>query len=60
MSPLGLILVVILILVLLGGIGPHFYTGAPWRTGYGYSWGGNGVIVVILIIVVILWASGRF
>jgi hypothetical protein len=59
MSPLGIIILVILIIVLLGGIGPHFYQGVPWRSGYGYGTGGIGVIGIILIIVVILLLSGR-
>jgi Protein of unknown function (DUF3309) len=59
MSPLGLILIVILVIVLLGGIGPHFYTGAPWRPGYGFGNGGIGVVGVVLIIVLILWLMDR-
>ena len=59
MSPLGIVLAVILILVLIGGVGPHFYTGAPWQPGYGYGFGGIGVIGVILIIVLILALTGR-
>jgi hypothetical protein len=59
MSPLGLILVVILVIVLLGGIGPHFYTGAPWRPGYGFGNGGISVVGVVLIIVLILWLMDR-
>jgi hypothetical protein len=59
MSPLGWLVVIILIIVLLGGVGPHYYTGMPWRTGYGYSYGGVGVIGVILIIFVILALFGH-
>ena len=59
MSPLGLILVVILVIILLGGIGPHFYQGAPWGPGYGFGTGGIGVVGIILIIVLILWLTGR-
>ena len=59
MSPIGLILLVILILILVGGVGPHFYSSAPWGPGYGFGNGGIGVIGVILIIVLILWAMGR-
>jgi Protein of unknown function (DUF3309) len=59
MSPLGLIIIVILVIVLLGGIGPHFYTGAPWRPGYGFGNGGIGVVGVVLIIVLILWLMDR-
>jgi hypothetical protein len=53
MSPLGLILVVVLILVLFGGIGGP-YLGAPWPHGYGWGNGGIGVIGVILIILIVL------
>jgi hypothetical protein len=53
MSTLGIVLVVILVLILLGGVGPTFYQGAPWRAGYGYGNGGIGVIGIILIIVVV-------
>jgi Protein of unknown function (DUF3309) len=59
MSPLGLILVVILVIILLGGIGPHFYQGAPWRPGYGLGNGGIGIVGVVLIIVLILWLMDR-
>jgi hypothetical protein len=58
MSPLGLIILVILILILLGGVGPVFYQGAPWRPGYGYGNTGIGAIGIILIILVILFFSG--
>jgi hypothetical protein len=59
MSTLGVVLVVVLILVLLGGVGPHYYTGAPWQPGYGLGWGGNGLLAVVLIIVIILLLTGR-
>jgi hypothetical protein len=59
MSPLALVLVIILIVVLLGGVGPMFYQGAPWRPGYGFGGSVNGLIVLILIVVIILWAMGR-
>lgn len=59
MSLLGIVLVVILILVLVGGIGPHYYHSAPWQPGYGYGWGGNSLLTVVLIIVLILWATGH-
>ncbi len=58
MSPLGIILLVILVIVLLGGVGPVFYQGAPWRPGYGYGTGGIGVIGVLLIIAVVLLLLG--
>ena len=59
MSTIGLILVIILIVILLGGVGPHFYSGAPWQPGYGFGNGGIGVVGVILIIVIILLLTGR-
>lgn len=59
MSPLGLILVVILVIVLLGGVGPYFHEGTPWRPGYGFGTGGIGVVGIILIIVLILILTGR-
>lgn len=59
-SPLGIIVVIILVIVLLGGVGPHFYNDAPWQPGYGYGNRGIGVIGVILIIVVVwLLFGGR-
>ena len=60
MSTLGLVLVVILVLALLGGVGPIFYQGAPYSSGYGFGNGGIGVIGVILVIVLILALTGRF
>jgi Protein of unknown function (DUF3309) len=57
-SPLGIILVVILLFVLLGGFVPHVYTGAPWQPGYGFGNRGIGVVGVILIVVLILWLMG--
>jgi hypothetical protein len=45
--------------VLLGGIGPHFYQGAPWRPGYGLGNPGIGVVGVVLIIVLVLWLMDR-
>jgi hypothetical protein len=59
MSPLGIILLVILIIILLGGIGPHFYSGAPWQPGYGWGNGGIGLVGILLIIVVVLLLTGR-
>lgn len=59
MSPLGVILVVILVIVLLGGTGPYFYQGAPWRPGYGLGTPLNGLLGVVLVIIVILWLTGH-
>lgn len=36
MSPVALILVIILVLFLIGGIGPHF--GAPWASTAFATW----------------------
>jgi hypothetical protein len=58
-SPLGIVIIVILVLILLGGVGPHYYTAAPWRPGYGGGWGVNGIIGVVLIIVLILILLGH-
>ena len=59
MSLLGIVLVVILILILLGGIGPAIYPGASWPYGYGLGHGGVGLIGVILVILLILALLGR-
>jgi hypothetical protein len=56
---LGTILVIILIIVLLGGIGPHFYSGAPWQPGYGFGNGGISVVGITLVILVVLLLTGR-
>ena len=59
MSTLGLVLVVILVIVLLGGVGPHFYQGAPWQPGYGFGTGGIGIVGIILIIILIAALTGH-
>lgn len=59
MSTLGLVLVVVLVLILLGGVGPVFYQGTPWQSGYGFGNGGIGLLGVILIIIVILALTGH-
>lgn len=59
MSLIGTVLLVILILILLGGICPHYYPGAPWTSGYGYGWPGNGALGIILIIILILAFMGH-
>jgi hypothetical protein len=56
---IGAILLIILVIVLLGGIGPHFYSSAPWQPGYGYGWGVNGAVGVVLIVLLILLVMGR-
>ena len=54
------ILVIILILaILLGGVGPSFYSGAPWQYGYEGGHGGIGIVGVIVIILVVLLLMGR-
>jgi hypothetical protein len=58
MSPLGIVLAIVLVLLLFGGLsGPQL--GAPWGYGYGYGHGGVGLIGVILIILVVLLLLGR-
>ena len=57
MSPLGIILVIILIVLLFGGLGSNI--GMPWQYGYGFSHGGIGIIGIILIVLVVLLLMGR-
>ena len=58
MSPLGVVLIAILLLVLFGGLGgPRF--GAPWQYGYGFGNSGVGLVTVLLIVVVVLLLTGR-
>lgn len=58
MSPIGIVLLVILVLILFGGIGgPYIHSGI--QPGYGFGYGGIGVVGVILIVVLILVLSGR-
>jgi hypothetical protein len=59
MSPVGLILVVLLVLILVGGLGGP-YIGAPWSIGYGGGYYGIGGIGLILVIVLVLVLLGRF
>jgi hypothetical protein len=59
MSPLGIVLLIVLILILFGGIGPTFYQGAPWRPYYGVHPGGFGIVWIILLILVVLVLVGR-
>jgi hypothetical protein len=59
MSPLGLVLVVLLVLILLGGVGGP-YIGAPWSTGYGGGYYGIGGIGLLLVIILIFALMGRF
>jgi hypothetical protein len=60
MSPLGIILLIVLIVILFGGISPHFYQGAPWGPGYGWGYGGIGLIGILLIVLLVLLVSGHF
>lgn len=56
-SPLGIIVLIILVIILFGGVaGPRF--NPSWQYGYGYGTGGLGVIGVILVIFLILWLVG--
>lgn len=51
MSPIGLILLVLVVLWLAGALGVG---GAPWfGTGY-YGGGGLGLIVIVLIVLLLL------
>jgi hypothetical protein len=54
MSPLGLILLIVLVIFLLGG-----FSGRFGGYGYGYGHGGVGLIGIILIIIVVLMLLGR-
>jgi hypothetical protein len=56
---LGTILLIILIVILVGGVGPRFYSGAPWQPGYGFGNGGISLITILLIIVIVLLLTGR-
>ena len=56
-SPLGIIVVVILVLVLLGGVGGP-YIRPNWQYGYGYGTPGIGILGVVLVIFLILWLLG--
>ena len=49
MSPLGLILVILLVLVLLGG-GLGYRGGWYGQPLYGYGVGGLGLVLVVLLI----------
>ena len=55
---LGTLLIIILIIVLIGGVGPRFYSGAPWQPGYGWGNNGIGIVGVLLIIVIVLALTG--
>jgi hypothetical protein len=59
MSIIGIVLVVLLILILLGGLAPLGWHGAPYAYGYGFHHGGIGVIGVLLIVLLILALTGR-
>ena len=39
---LGFILLIVLIVILIGGVGPGFYAGSPWPYGYGAGHYGIG------------------
>lgn len=54
MSPLGVVLLVVLVLVLFGGIGgPRFGVPLGYGAGY-YGIGGVGLVLVILIVLLLL------
>ena len=54
MSPLGLILLIVLVIFLLGG-----FSGRFGGYGYGYGHSGIGVIGIIVIVIVVLMLLGR-
>lgn len=56
-SPLGIIVLVILVIVLLGGVGGPIVR-PNWQYGYGYGNYGVGGIGAILVIFLILWLMG--
>ena len=54
MSPLGVVLLVVLVLVLFGGIGgPRFGVPLGYGAGY-YGIGGVGLVLVILIVLLLV------
>lgn len=56
-SPIGIIVLVILVIALLGGVaGPRVNPG--WQYGYGYGGFGVGGLGGILVIFLILWLLG--
>ena len=56
-SPIGIIVLVILVIALLGGVaGPR--VNPNWQYGYGYGNGGLGILGVVLVIFLILWLLG--
>jgi Protein of unknown function (DUF3309) len=54
MSPLGLILLIVLVIFLLGG-----FSGRFGGYGYGYGQSGIGIIGIIVIVIVVLMLLGR-
>jgi hypothetical protein len=56
-SPLGIIVLVILVIILLGGVaGPR--VNPSWQYGYGYGVPGIGGLGGVLVIFLILWLLG--
>jgi Protein of unknown function (DUF3309) len=56
-SPLGIVLLVILVLILFGGFaGPR--VNPSWQYGYGYGNSGVGFLGAVLVIFLILWLLG--
>jgi Protein of unknown function (DUF3309) len=54
MSPLGIVIVIILIIILVGGL-PTW----PYMSGYNYGYYPSGIVGVILLIIIILLLTGR-
>jgi hypothetical protein len=52
MSPLGIVLLIVLIALLFGGLGGGSI--APWSYGYGYGHGGVGLVGVLVVILLVL------
>ena len=56
-SPLGIVVVILLILILFGGYaGPRF--NPSWQYGYSYGNSGLGIVGVILVVFLLLWLLG--
>ena len=56
-SPIGVVVLVILVLILLGGVGGP-YVRPNWQYGYGYGNFGVGWLGAVVVIFLILWLLG--
>ena len=59
MSPIGIILLIILLLILFGGLGGP-YVGAPWPRGYGFGYAPIGIVGILVVVLLVLLLLGRF